>query len=83
MNLVTCKVQKEGSSSDSHSSADVLKRGKSSVVEAVFIVVNAALGAGLLAFPYAFYYAGGWVQGLAIQLVCVLLAPMKSTSVRQ
>ena len=41
----------------------------SSPYGAVFIVVNAALGAGLLTFPYAFYLAGGWYGGLILQLV--------------
>ena len=43
--------------------------GGSSPYGAVFIVVNAALGAGLLTFPYAFYLAGGWYGGLILQLV--------------
>lgn len=41
----------------------------SSPFGAVFIVVNAALGAGLLTFPYAFYLAGGWYWGVVLQLV--------------
>lgn len=41
----------------------------SSPYGAVFIVVNAALGAGLLTFPYAFYLAGGWYWGMVLQLV--------------
>lgn len=46
--------------------------GTSSPWGAVFIVVNAALGAGLLTFPYAFFLAGGrkdWYWGLGIQTV--------------
>ncbi|XP_078067296.1 sodium-coupled neutral amino acid transporter 7 isoform X1 [Mustelus asterias] len=39
---------------------------------AVFIVVNAALGAGLLNFPYAFFVAGGVVAGIILQLCLVL-----------
>ncbi|XP_067905909.1 sodium-coupled neutral amino acid transporter 7 [Heterodontus francisci] len=39
---------------------------------AVFIVVNAALGAGLLNFPYAFFVAGGVLAGIVLQL-CLLL----------
>lgn len=46
-----------------------LSPGKSSAFGAVFIVVNAALGAGLLSFPLAFYSAGGYIQGIAIELV--------------
>ena len=46
-----------------------LPKGTSSAIGAVFIVVNAALGAGLLAFPQAFYSAGGAVQGVLIEIV--------------
>ena len=48
-----------------------LPQGKSTPFGAVFIVVNAALGAGLLAFPLAFYQAGGYIEGIAIELVCL------------
>lgn len=43
-------------------------RGVSSL-GAVFIVVNAALGAGLLNFPAAFNMAGGVTAGLMLQMV--------------
>ena len=46
--------------------------GKSSVYGAVFIVINAAFGAGLLAFPYSFFLAGGkdsLVGGIVIEVV--------------
>ena len=46
--------------------------GNSSVYGAVFIVINAAFGAGLLAFPYAFFLAGGKdnvVGGVITELV--------------
>ena len=46
-----------------------LPRGSSSAIGAIFIVVNAALGAGLLAFPQAFYNAGGVVYGVLIEVV--------------
>lgn len=36
---------------------------------AVFIVVNAALGAGLLNFPAAFSLAGGVTAGVLLQMV--------------
>lgn len=36
---------------------------------AVFIVVNAALGAGLLNFPAAFSMAGGVTAGVILQMV--------------
>lgn len=39
---------------------------------AIFIVCNAALGAGLLNFPYAYALAGGWRISLIMQ-ICVLL----------
>ena len=45
----------------------------SSPYGAVFIVVNAALGAGLLTFPYAFYLAGGWYWGVILQLVSYVI----------
>lgn len=43
-------------------------RGVSSL-GAVFIVVNAALGAGLLNFPAAFSMAGGVTAGVMLQMV--------------
>ena len=46
-----------------------LPRGTSSAIGAIFIVVNAALGAGLLAFPQAFYNAGGVPYGVLIEVV--------------
>ena len=47
-------------------------RGDSSPFGAVFIVVNAALGAGLLTFPYVFFLAGGktdWYWGVVTEVV--------------
>ncbi|KAJ7312072.1 hypothetical protein JRQ81_006409 [Phrynocephalus forsythii] len=46
--------------------------GTTSALSAVFIVVNAALGAGLLNFPAAFSMAGGVAAGIALQL-CMLI----------
>lgn len=46
--------------------------GGTSAVGAVFIVVNAALGAGLLNFPAAFSAAGGVTAGIVLQLVLLL-----------
>lgn len=43
--------------------------GATSALGAVFIVVNAALGAGLLNFPAAFNTAGGVAAGIALQMV--------------
>ena len=49
-----------------------LPKGTSSAFGAVFIIVNAALGAGLLALPQAFYNAGGVTYGVLIEVVsCV------------
>ncbi|XP_028823829.1 putative sodium-coupled neutral amino acid transporter 7 [Denticeps clupeoides] len=44
------------------------QRGGTSAVGAVFIVVNAALGAGLLNFPAAFNMAGGVTSGVVLQM---------------
>lgn len=46
-----------------------LPDGKTSIFWAIFLVVNAALGAGLLAFPLSFYMTGGIVSGILIELV--------------
>ncbi|KAG8251761.1 hypothetical protein J6590_072603 [Homalodisca vitripennis] len=45
--------------------------GQSSRLAAVFLLVNAALGAGLLNFPQAFDQAGGISVALLVQLVLV------------
>ena len=36
---------------------------------AIFVLINAALGAGLLAFPHAFWSSGGVATGLLLQAV--------------
>lgn len=41
---------------------------------AIFIVCNAALGAGLLNFPHAYAMAGGWPICLGMQIAVMLLA---------
>ncbi len=46
-----------------------LPEGKTSAFWAIFLVVNAALGAGLLVFPLSFYMTGGIVTGILIELV--------------
>lgn len=46
-----------------------LPMGKTSPFWAIFLVVNAALGAGLLTFPLSFYMTGGIVVGIIIELV--------------
>lgn len=45
------------------------RSGGVSTLGAVFIVVNAALGAGLLNFPAAFNMAGGVTAGVMLQMV--------------
>ena len=54
-----------------------LPPGKTSPFGAVFIIVNASLGAGLLAFPVAFQWAGGVLQALLAMSVsvCVYTSP--------
>lgn len=49
--------------------ADRRRSGGVSLLGAVFIVVNAALGAGLLNFPAAFNMAGGVTAGVMLQMV--------------
>ncbi|CAN0416192.1 unnamed protein product [Lampetra planeri] len=46
--------------------------GGTAAAGAVFIVVNAALGAGLLNFPAAFGEAGGVVAGFSLQMVLLV-----------
>ncbi|MBN3309793.1 sodium-coupled neutral amino acid transporter 7 [Amia ocellicauda] len=48
------------------------REGGTSALAAVFIVVNAALGAGLLNFPAAFNTAGGVTSGIVLQM-CMLV----------
>lgn len=43
--------------------------GESSTLAAVFLLVNAAMGAGLLNFPQAFDQAGGIWAAVLVQLV--------------
>ncbi|KAJ9578145.1 hypothetical protein L9F63_024993, partial [Diploptera punctata] len=45
----------------------------SSRLSAIFLIINAALGAGLLNFPQAFNQAGGIVTAITVQLVLLLL----------
>lgn len=47
----------------------VLEEGKVPAYRAVFLIANAALGAGLLNFPQAFMKAGGVRTALGIELV--------------
>ncbi len=50
-----------------------LVQGNSSSFGAVFIVINAAMGAGLLTFPFAYFLTGGWQWGIVVQLVRIAL----------
>lgn len=51
------------------SSSTVENRKGSSWYAAVFLIINAALGAGLLNFPQAFDRAGGITVALSVQAV--------------
>ena len=46
--------------------------GNTSTAGAVFLIVNAALGAGLLNFPAAFDQAGGVLAAVLVQAVLLL-----------
>lgn len=52
--------------------ADSSRGGGVSSIGAVFIVVNAALGAGLLNFPAAFSMAGGVTAGVMLQMFMLI-----------
>lgn len=55
--------------SDGETSPGSVARGTTSTLGAIFIVVNACLGAGLLNFPAAFSTAGGVAAGVTLQMV--------------
>lgn len=55
-----------------HPEADGGRSGGVSSLGAVFIVVNAALGAGLLNFPAAFNMAGGVTAGVMLQMFMLI-----------
>lgn len=57
--------------SDGETSPRSVARGTTSTLGAIFIVVNACLGAGLLNFPAAFSTAGGVAAGVTLQMVSV------------
>uniref|UniRef100_A0A8C9JZD5 Sodium-coupled neutral amino acid transporter 7 n=1 Tax=Panthera tigris altaica TaxID=74533 RepID=A0A8C9JZD5_PANTA len=54
--------------SEGEASLESLGRGTTSTIGAIFIVVNACLGAGLLNFPAAFSTAGGVAAGITLQM---------------
>lgn len=64
VNSSVLHVQQAGSGSP----GSRLPEGKTSIFWAIFLVVNAALGAGLLAFPLSFYMTS-IVTGILIELV--------------
>lgn len=45
--------------------------GESNKLSAIFLIVNAALGAGLLNFPQAFDQAGGILVAVIVQAVSI------------
>ena len=55
--------------SDKPNSTKKLKDGTTSSPGAIFVLINAALGAGLLTFPHAFWSSGGVAVGLLLQAV--------------
>ncbi|CAK6954898.1 putative sodium-coupled neutral amino acid transporter 7 [Scomber scombrus] len=55
-----------------HLDTDRRRSGGVSPMGAVFIVVNAALGAGLLNFPAAFNMAGGVIAGVMLQMFMLI-----------
>ena len=62
-------LQSPSVDSVAHLDPDRRKSEGVSCMGAVFIVVNAALGAGLLNFPAAFNMAGGVTAGITLQMV--------------
>ncbi|XP_055992152.1 sodium-coupled neutral amino acid transporter 7 [Sorex fumeus] len=58
--------------SEGETSPGSLARGTTSTLGAVFIVVNACLGAGLLNFPAAFSTAGGVAAGVTLQMAMLV-----------
>lgn len=62
-------LQSPSVESDLRLETDRRRSGGVSSLGAVFIVVNAALGAGLLNFPAAFNMAGGVTAGVMLQMV--------------
>lgn len=57
-----------------YSTKEKLPDGKTSVIGAAFIVSNAALGAGMLSVPYAFWTTGGPYAGLGVEVAVVVIS---------
>jgi len=76
----TVRVSEEESSGYGSSTVAVRGRAATPVEKgtswyvSIFLVVNAALGAGLLNFPHAFHAAGGVVSALSVQVVLLAFA---------
>ncbi|KAL1447807.1 hypothetical protein MTO96_028318 [Rhipicephalus appendiculatus] len=67
------EAQGVGSVQDESSTSSTSNDTKgSSWISAVFLIINAALGAGLLNFPHAFDQAGGVAVALSVQAVLLL-----------
>lgn len=66
-------LQSPSVDTDRHLEEDRRRTAGVSLLGAVFIVVNAALGAGLLNFPAAFNMAGGVTAGVMLQMVSSVL----------
>ena len=49
--------------------AEKLNNNTTSLGGAIFVLINAALGGGLLAFPSAYWSSGGFIMGLILQAV--------------
>ncbi|CAF99550.1 unnamed protein product [Tetraodon nigroviridis] len=65
-------LQSPSVDTDRHLEADRRRTAGVSSLGAVFIVVNAALGAGLLNFPAAFSMAGGVTAGVMLQMFMLI-----------
>ncbi|XP_068169225.1 sodium-coupled neutral amino acid transporter 7 [Antennarius striatus] len=65
-------LQSPSVDSDRRFEADGQRSRGVSSLGAVFIVVNAALGAGLLNFPAAFNVAGGVIAGVTLQMIMLI-----------
>nr|XP_046241744.1 putative sodium-coupled neutral amino acid transporter 7 [Scatophagus argus] len=65
-------LQSPSVDTDRHLETDRRRNGGVSSLGAVFIVVNAALGAGLLNFPAAFNMAGGVTAGVMLQMFMLI-----------
>ncbi|XP_077420339.1 sodium-coupled neutral amino acid transporter 7 [Vanacampus margaritifer] len=65
-------LQSPSTDSAQHLESERRTSGSVSSLGAVFIVVNAALGAGLLNFPAAFDMAGGVIAGVMLQMFMLI-----------